>query len=93
MARKTQKPKPKQVEWRVREIMEQREVPSVSALKRLLEEIGVTVSISNLGRLIDGKMKLWNQEVIEGLLTVLDCEIGDILTVAAEPSKKRPGKM
>lgn len=71
--------------WRVRVVMAERGIRSVSALSRLLKENGVTVSVSHLGRLIDGKLQLWNQEVIEGLLTVLECEIGDILATETQP--------
>jgi biotin operon repressor len=59
--------------------MAERGVRSVSELARRLEEIGVSISISQLGRMIDGKTQLWNQDVIEGMMTVLDCELSDII--------------
>ncbi len=91
MAKPTSPPRRKAL-WCVREVMEQRGIMSVSALWRLLAAIGVTVSISNLGRLIDGKLQHWNQDVIEGLLTVLECNIEDILvTEIAKPRKQSSG--
>jgi DNA-binding Xre family transcriptional regulator len=69
----------KTVAWRVRVMMAEREVRSVSELVRRLEAIGISISVAQLGRLIDGKTQHWSQEVIEGLLTVLDCEISDLL--------------
>lgn len=84
MAGKKSKPHRKQVQWRVRVVMAERGIRTVTALKRMLEGVGVEISVSHLGRMIDGKTALWNQEVIEGLLTVLDCEIGDILAIATE---------
>lgn len=54
-------------------------VRSVSELVRQLDDIGVSISVAQLGRLIDGKALLWNQQVIEGLMTVLDCELSDLL--------------
>lgn len=59
--------------------MAERGIRSVSELVRQLEKVGVTVSISQLGRLIDGKIQHWNQSIIEGLLEVLDCELSDII--------------
>ena len=69
----------RKVAWRARVIMAERGVRSVSELARRLEEIGVSISISQLGRMIDGKTQLWNQDVIEGMMTVLDCELSDII--------------
>lgn len=75
---KMKPPRRRTVVWRVRVLMEQRGVSSVSELVRQLDGIGVTISIAQLGRLIDGKAQHWNQEVIEGLMTVLKCKIGEL---------------
>jgi len=77
MSKLHQKPKRKVV-WRVRVMMAEREVRSVSELVRRLEQVGVSISIAQLGRLIDGKASYWNQEVIEGLMEVFDCELSDL---------------
>lgn len=69
----------RQLIWRVRVIMAERGIRSVSELVRRLEQIGVAISVAQLGRLIDGKTRLWNQEVIEGLMEVLQCELSDLL--------------
>jgi DNA-binding Xre family transcriptional regulator len=66
------------VVWRVRVLMAERNIRSVSELVRSLEDVGVSISIAQLGRLIDGKAQHWSQEVVEGLMTVLDCKIGDL---------------
>lgn len=58
--------------------MAEQNIKTVAALVRRLEEIGVTVSVAALGRMIDGKTVLWRQEIIEGLMTVFDCKIGDL---------------
>ena len=60
-------------------MMAEREIRSVSELVRRLEQIGVSISVAQLGRLIDGKTQHWNQEVIEGLMTVFDCELHELL--------------
>jgi DNA-binding Xre family transcriptional regulator len=77
MAKK--QPSRRKVAWRVRVVMAERGVRSVSELARRLEEIGVSVSVSQLGRMIDGKTRLWNQDVIEGLMAVLDCELSELI--------------
>ncbi len=59
--------------------MAEHEIRSVSELVRRLDQIGVSISISQLGRLIDGKATHWNQEVLEGLMEVFDCELADLL--------------
>lgn len=75
MAQKTKR----KLIWRVRVVMAEHGVRSVSELVRQLDDIGVSISVAQLGRLIDGKALLWNQQVIEGLMTVLDCELSDLL--------------
>lgn len=87
MARKPSQPARRQLTWRVRVVMAERGIRTVTALSRRLQEIGVTISVSQLGRLIDGKTQLWNQAVIEGLMTVLECEVGDILVEKTPPKK------
>lgn len=59
--------------------MLQRNVRSVSELCRRLDAVGVKISAVQLGRLIDGKSSFWNQEVIEGLMLVLECELADLV--------------
>ena len=69
----------RKITWRVRVVMAERNIRSVSELVRQLESIGITISVAQLGRLIDGKTQHWNQQVIEGLMTILDCELTDLL--------------
>lgn len=77
MARKKPLPR-KRLVWRVRVLMAERNVRSVSELVRRLDDIGVAISIAQLGRMVDGKTQHWNQDVVEGLITVLGCQIGDL---------------
>lgn len=88
--RKSKASKPRRkVVWNARVLMAKNHIRSVTALTRCLEEVGVEISISALGRLIDGKTPYWNQSVIEGLLMVFDCEIADLLTVEADEASHR----
>lgn len=72
-------PTKKALVWRVRVVMAEKNVRSVTDLVRRLDEIGISISVSQLGRLIDGKTQHWSQDVIEGLMTVLDCSLSDLL--------------
>lgn len=73
-----QTPTLKKISWRARVLMAERGVRSVTELAKLLGNVGVDISVSQLGRLIDGKSKLWNQEVIEGMMTVFDCGLSEL---------------
>lgn len=79
MVKKSKSQPRKTVRWRVRVVMAEREIRSVSELIRRLANIGVSISPQQLGRLIDGKNQRWSQEVIEGLMTVLECELADLV--------------
>lgn len=72
--------------------MAERGIRTVTELAARLKEIGVTVSVSQLGRLIDSKGKLINPEILEGLMTVLECDLNGILTTAMEDTPAIPGQ-
>lgn len=67
---------------RARSVMADRGFRSVSALQRSLATIGVAISVPQLIRVVDGTAKHINKDVIEGLLTLFDCGIGDLFAVA-----------
>ncbi|MFN0313531.1 MAG: helix-turn-helix domain-containing protein [Burkholderiales bacterium] len=73
--------KPRRLKWRTRVVMAERGIRSVSALCRKLGAVGVDISESQLGRIIDGKSSHFNATVVGGLLTVLDCGLSDLLAV------------
>lgn len=73
--------KPRRLKWRTRVMMAERGIRSVSALRRKLGELGVDISESQLGRIIDGKSSHFNAKVVGGLLTALDCGLNDLLVV------------
>lgn len=78
-ARKTSDITPiKKLVLRARAMMGERGVRSVSALQRSLSAIGVAISVPQLIRVIDGDAKHINKDVIEGMLTVLDCTVSDL---------------
>lgn len=73
--------KVRSIEWRARVVMAERGIRSVSALRRKLEDVGITISDAQLGRIIDGKSSHFNAAVVGGLLTTLDCGLTDLLAV------------
>jgi DNA-binding Xre family transcriptional regulator len=73
--------KPRRLKWRTRVVMAERGIRSVSALCRKLDALGVDISESQLGRIIDGKSSHFNAKVVGGLLTALDCGLNDLLVV------------
>jgi DNA-binding Xre family transcriptional regulator len=73
--------KPRRLKWRTRVVMAERGIRSVSALCRKLDALGVGISESQLGRIIDGKSSHFNAKVVGGLLTALDCGLNDLLVV------------
>lgn len=76
--------------WKVRITMAEHGIRTVTELAARLNAIGVTISISQLGRLIDGKSKLINPEILEGLMTVLDCGLEGVLAeVTAEAPRRK----
>lgn len=67
---------------RARTVMAERGIRSVSALQRSLAAIGIGISVPQLIRVVDGDAKHINKDVIEGMLTVLNCGIADLFTFA-----------
>lgn len=74
--------KPRRLKWRARVVMAERGIRSVSALSRKLKALGVNISESQLGRIIDGKSSHFNSAVVGALLAALDCRLTDLLVVS-----------
>jgi hypothetical protein len=67
---------------RARAVMGDRGVRSVSALQRSLVAIGVAISVPQLIRVVDGSAKHINKDVIEGIMTVLNCNLNELFATA-----------
>jgi Cro/C1-type HTH DNA-binding domain len=81
-SRKAKPPTPlRKLVLRVRSVMVDHGFRSVTALQRSLAAIGVAISVPQLIRVVDGDAKHLNKDVIEGLLTIFDCGIGDLFAV------------
>jgi DNA-binding Xre family transcriptional regulator len=74
--------KPRRLQWRARVVMAERGIRSVSALSRKLNTLGISISESQLGRIIDGKSSHFNAAVVGALMTALDCGLSDLLVAS-----------
>ena len=77
------------LEWRVRVMMAERRIKTVTELRKQLEEVGVEISTTQLSRIVDALPARLSSEVLAGLTTVLRCDIGDLIRVA----RRRPPPM
>lgn len=85
----TPKPKPakaklppvqiRKVDFYIRDMMARRGIKTITELCRRLSNIGINIANPNLGKLADGKSTYWSQETLVGLMTVLDCELSDLV--------------
>lgn len=71
----------KKIIWKLPTIMSDREVYTQSHLQELLKGVGVIISTPQLSRMHKRLPEFIKSEVLEGLLTVLDCDITDIIQV------------
>lgn len=77
----------KKIDWRMHLIMAARRIRSVAELQRRLHGIGVTISSTQLSRLYTKKPERLNIDILEGLMTVLDCTASDLMP--AMPANSR----
>lgn len=76
--------------WRLREVMAQRGLFTTSDLAPLLAAHGVTLSDSQVWRMITGRPERLHLRVLVVLCEILGCAPGDLVeTVAAAPAKKQ----
>lgn len=79
-------PQINRLEWRVRVIMAERGIKTITELRQRLVTVGVEISTTQLGRVLDALPDRISSELLAGFTTVLQCEIGDLLRVADTPS-------
>lgn len=80
---------------RVRYVMEARGIITVAELLRRVHDLGLEVSKYQLARFVDGKTAFWDPEIIEAVITILDCDLQDLWetkTTRLPFSGRRDGK-
>ncbi|MFZ4538424.1 helix-turn-helix domain-containing protein [Propionivibrio sp.] len=73
--------RPVPLAFRVRVVMAERGIRSVAALQRLLDGIGVKISVPQLIRIVDGQSSHVSTMVLGGLIAVLHCSIADLIAI------------
>lgn len=69
------------IEWRLLNMMAERRIRTVTELRKRLQNVGVDVSSQQIGRLVNQFPERLNTVYLRGLLTVLDCDISDLIRV------------
>ncbi len=82
----------KTLEWRLNVVMSERRIKTVTELKRRLDAIGVSISSAQLGRVVWERPQKINIDLLEGLVTVLECSVADILRVDGAPDSVKERK-
>jgi DNA-binding Xre family transcriptional regulator len=82
----------KSLEWRLNVVMSERRIKTVTELKRRLDAIGVSISSAQLGRVVWERPQKINIDLLEGLVTVLECSVSDILRVDGFPNPPKERK-
>lgn len=81
--------KPMPLRWRLRVMMSERGITTVTELGRRLQRLGVTMSSQQLNRIVTEMPQRLNTELLAALLTVLSCRVEDLIQIeepAAEPT-------
>jgi DNA-binding Xre family transcriptional regulator len=70
--------------------MAKRKIRRVTDLHRQLMELGVEISSAQLSRIVAQRPKHLNMEILDALLTVLDCDIADLISVEKPELPEQP---
>lgn len=69
----------KRLSWRLRVMMAEKNISTATELQRLLEKSGYQVTSSQLTRVIKDRPDRISTDLLDHLLEVLNCGIGDLL--------------
>ncbi len=69
----------KRLSWRLRVMMAERNITTATELQRLLEKSGYHITSSQLTRVIKDRPDRIGTDLLDHLLSVLNCDIGDLL--------------
>lgn len=76
--------------WHLRELMATRGMFSTTAIRPLLAERGVTLSPTQIWRLVTEKPERMNIKVLVALMDILDCRMDELIEpVAAQSNQGR----
>lgn len=69
----------RRLSWRLRVMMAERNITTATELQRLLEKSGFQITSSQLTRIVKERPDRIGTELLDHLLNVLQCDIGDLL--------------
>lgn len=76
-------------EWRLRELMAEREMWKTTELSPLLAERGITMSPAQVHRLVTTKPVRLSLDVLAALCDIFDCEPGALIEVSVADTSRR----
>lgn len=68
----------RQLVWRLAVLMAEHKIKTTVDLTRRLKEVGVTISPSQLGRIVYDRPRRVSTELLEGLVNVFECGVEDL---------------
>lgn len=74
----------KRITWNILVAMSRMKIRRVVELQKRLSEIGIEISTQQLGRVVAAPPQRLNWELLEGLLSVLDCKLEELMVVYEE---------
>jgi hypothetical protein len=75
------------IEWRLMQMMAERRIKKNTDMANRLREVGVDISTHQVGRLVEEFPERLNTNYLRGFLTVLQCNIDDLIRVHAPDVK------
>lgn len=79
----------KPIDWQLHMMMAKRRIKSNVELQRRLQGVGYEISSTQIGRLVDQRLPpRLTLELLRALITVLDCEVQDLLVVPSSPNEE-----
>ena len=71
----------KRLVWRLDVVMAEKKIRTVTDLQRRLAGMDISISTAQLGRIVYERPQRLNTDLLEGIINVLDCTVGDLLRV------------
>jgi DNA-binding Xre family transcriptional regulator len=76
-------------DWRLRELMAEREMWKTTDLSPLLAERGITMSSAQIHRLVTTKPVRLSLDLLAALCDIFDCEPGALINIAVADTAQR----
>lgn len=71
----------RRIKWRLPVVMAERGIHKRNKLQKMLKDIGIELSTVQVGRIFNEPPDSYKKNLLEGLMTVLNCELTDLMRV------------